>query len=86
MVILGYTQDRYSLDPRQVAVHELEIIGTRSGGRQSTAEAIRIVANPDWKSIVTDFFPIEDVNQALATMRAGEALGRIVLTFSSEKS
>jgi 2-desacetyl-2-hydroxyethyl bacteriochlorophyllide A dehydrogenase len=86
MVILGYTQERYPLDPRQIAVHELEIIGTRSGGRQSTAEAIRLVANPDWKPIVSDLFPIQDVNQALATMRAGEALGRIVLTFGSEES
>ncbi len=86
VVILGYTQERYPLDPRQVAVLELEIIGTRSGGRQSTTEAIRLVANPAWKPIVTNLFPIEDVNQALATMRAGEALGRIVLTFDSEVS
>ncbi len=41
LVILGYTQERYPLDPRQVAVQELEVIGTRSGGRQDTVESIQ---------------------------------------------
>jgi propanol-preferring alcohol dehydrogenase len=81
LVILGYTQERYPLDPRQVAVHELEVIGTRSGGRQDTVEAIRLVAEEGWKSIVTRLFPIEAVNEAHEFMREGRALGRIVLTF-----
>jgi alcohol dehydrogenase, propanol-preferring len=83
LVILGYTQDRPALDPRQVAVNELEIIGTRSGGRQCTAEAIRLVADPRWRPIVTDTFPIGEVNAALEHLRSGAALGRIVLTFEA---
>jgi D-arabinose 1-dehydrogenase-like Zn-dependent alcohol dehydrogenase len=81
LVILGYTQQRYPLDPRQMAVNEIEIIGTRSGGRQCTVNAIQFVANDRWKSIVTNQFPIENVNDALKMMKTGEALGRIVLTF-----
>lgn len=80
LVILGYTQERHPLDPRQVAVHELEIIGTRSGGRQDTADSIRFVADRRWKPIVTDIFPIEEVEQAHQLMREAKALGRIVLT------
>ena len=30
LVILGYTQERGALDPRRMAVNELEILGTRS--------------------------------------------------------
>ncbi|MCC7361416.1 MAG: alcohol dehydrogenase catalytic domain-containing protein [Anaerolineales bacterium] len=81
LVILGYTQERPPLDPRQIAVHELEIIGTRSGGRQCTAEAIRLAADPRWRSIVSDVFPIAAVNAALDHLRTGAALGRIVLSF-----
>jgi len=81
LVILGYTQERYPLDPRMVAVQELEVIGTRSGGRQSTVNAIQWVSDPRWIPIVTDIFPIEKVNEALGFLRAGEALGRIALTF-----
>jgi len=79
LVILGYSQDRYALDPRQIAINELEVLGTRSGGRQNTADAIRVVADPCWKPIVTDILPIEQVNEALKRMRTGQALGRIVL-------
>jgi D-arabinose 1-dehydrogenase-like Zn-dependent alcohol dehydrogenase len=79
LVILGYTRERYPLDPRQVAVHELEVIGTRSGGRQDTVEAIQFVADPRWTPIVTDTFPIERVEEAHRMMREAKALGRIVL-------
>lgn len=86
LVILGYTQERYALDPRQVAVRELEILGTRSGGRQNTVEAIRLVADPRWKSIVAKEFPIDQVNEAHECVREAEALGRVVLTFDSSTS
>jgi D-arabinose 1-dehydrogenase-like Zn-dependent alcohol dehydrogenase len=81
LVILGYTQERFPLDPRQVVVNELEVLGTRSGGRQATVDAIRFVSDERWKPIVTDRFPIAQVNEALDLMRSGEALGRIVLLF-----
>jgi len=81
LVILGYTQDRYALDPRKTAVQELEIIGTRSGGRDDTVESIRLVGSDTWVPVVTDFFGIEQVEEAHALMRQGKNLGRIVLTF-----
>lgn len=79
LVILGYSQEHYSVDPRQVAVRELEVIGTRSGGREDTVEAIRLVGSPDWKPIVTDTFPVEDVEAAHTMLREARALGRIAL-------
>jgi D-arabinose 1-dehydrogenase-like Zn-dependent alcohol dehydrogenase len=85
LVILGYTRDRYPLDPRQTAVHELEVLGTRSGGREDTAESIRLVGSENWVPVVTDFFAIEQVEQAHALMRQGKNLGRIVLTFEEEE-
>ncbi len=80
LVIVGYTQQRLSLDPRQVAVHEIEVIGSRSGGRQDTIEAIEFVKSENWQPIVSDLFPIEKVNEALKYLSEGKALGRIVLT------
>lgn len=80
LVIVGYTQERLSLDPRQVAVHEIEVIGSRSGGKQDTIDAIEFVKNENWRPIVSDIFPIEEVNDALNYLREGKALGRIVLT------
>ncbi len=82
LVLLGYTQERYPLDPRQTAVRQLEILGTRSGVRQDTVEAIGLVSRPHWKSIVAAVFSIEQVNEAHRLMQQGEVLGRIVLTQS----
>lgn len=81
LVIVGYTQEKYPLDPRIVAVKELEIIGSRSGVKQDTVDAINIVARDNWKPIVSDSFPLDNVNDALHCLREGKALGRIVLTF-----
>ena len=81
LVILGYTQDRHPLNPRDAAVHELEILGTRSGGRDDTAESIRLVGADNWVPVVTDFFAIEQAEEAHELMRQGKNLGRIVLTF-----
>lgn len=81
VVILGYTKEHYSLSPQKIAVNELEIIGTRSGGRECTIQSINFVARKDWKSIVSDIYPIDQVNEALAKLRSGDALGRIVLKF-----
>lgn len=83
LVILGYTQERYALDPRKTAVQELEILGTRSGGRDDTAESIRLVESNTWVPVVTDSFAIEQVEEAHALMRQGKNLGRIVLTFEA---
>jgi len=83
LVILGYTQDRFALDPRKTAVQELEILGTRSGGRDDTAESIRLVGSDTWVPVVTDSFAIEQVEEAHALMRQGKNLGRIVLTFEA---
>ena len=47
---------------------------------QDTIEAIEYVKSEDWRPIVSDTFPIEEVNEALKYLREGKALGRIVLT------
>lgn len=79
LVIVGYSQERYPLDPRRVAVHELEIIGSRCGGRQCTVESIDLVAGKQWISMVSDTFDLSEANEALQCLREGKTLGRIVL-------
>jgi propanol-preferring alcohol dehydrogenase len=80
LVILGYTQDRYPLDPREIAVNELEVVGVRSGGRQNTAQAIELVAQGKVKPVVGARFPLAEANEALARLREGKVVGRVVLS------
>lgn len=79
LVIVGYTPDLYPLSGKQFAQNELEIIGTRCGRIQDLINTVRLVAEGKIKSIVTDLYPMEEANEALAFLRAGKALGRVVL-------
>jgi len=80
LVIIGYTQESWPLAPQWLSRFELEIVGSRSGGRQDTVDAIDLVAGKQWQSIVSDYFPLEQINDALALLKSGKALGRIVIT------
>ncbi len=79
LVIIGYTQETWPLAPQWLSRFELEIVGSRSGGRQDTVDAIDLVAGSQWQSIVSDYFSLEQINEALALLKSGKALGRIVI-------
>jgi propanol-preferring alcohol dehydrogenase len=84
LVIIGYTQETYPLAPQWMSRFELEIVGSRSGGRQDTVDAIALVGSSQWRSIVSDTFPLEEINEALALLKSGKALGRIVINMDKE--
>lgn len=84
LVIIGYTQEKYPLAPQWMSRYELEIAGSRSGGRQDTVDAIQLVGSHHWQSIVSDQFPLAQINQALDFLKSGKALGRVVITLSEE--
>jgi D-arabinose 1-dehydrogenase-like Zn-dependent alcohol dehydrogenase len=77
--IVGYTPDDFPLSGRRLAQNEIEVIGTRCGRRQDLADAVRLVADGKIRSIVTDTFRLDEANEALAYLRAGRAMGRVVL-------
>lgn len=79
LVIIGYTPDHYRLNGKRLAQNELEIIGTRCGRKQDLINAVRLVAQGKTKSIVTNLYPLEQANEALAFLRTGKVLGRLVL-------
>ena len=79
LVLIGYTAERYPLRGEQLDQNELTIIGTRGGRMLDLKRTVHLVAEGSTKSIVTDLYPLEKGNDALAFLRAGRALGRVVL-------
>ena len=79
IVIVGYTPEQYPLNGKQLAQNELEVIGTRCGPMNDLLRAAEVVASGRTRSIVTDTAPLEQVNEALARLREGRVLGRLVL-------
>jgi propanol-preferring alcohol dehydrogenase len=86
LVIIGYTQETYPLAPQWLSRFELEIVGSRSGGRQDTVDAIELVGSGQWRSIVSNVFPLEEINEALKLLKSGKALGRIVIQMDDTTS
>lgn len=83
MVVVGYTPDHFPVPGKQLAQNELEVIGTRAGRRQDLINALNLMAGEQLKSIVRHRFALEQVNDALDHLRAGAAIGRIVLTHAT---
>ena len=68
------------MEGKYLAQNELELLGTRAGRKQDLINAVSFMASDKAKSIVTQTFPMEEANEALATLRySGEVCGRIVL-------
>ncbi len=78
-VLVGYTPDTWTLEGKRMAQNEIEFIGTRCGGREDLLGAAKLLAEGKARSIVTDRFPLESVNDAHKKLRSGEVMGRLVL-------
>ena len=79
LVVVGYTPDELRLSPKRLAQGELEVIGSRGGTRRDLSDIVALAALGNFQSIVTQIFPLNQANEALAALRTGQVLGRLVL-------
>ena len=79
LTVVGYTPETYGLNGKRLAQNELEIVGTRCGRLQDLVGAVQLMAENKLKPIVTNLYPLEEINQAMADLRSGKVLGRAVL-------
>jgi D-arabinose 1-dehydrogenase-like Zn-dependent alcohol dehydrogenase len=79
LVLVGYTAERYPLKGEQLDQNELTMIGTRGGQFVDLIKTVRFIAEGRINSVVTDLYPLEEANEALAFLRNKKALGKVVL-------
>jgi D-arabinose 1-dehydrogenase-like Zn-dependent alcohol dehydrogenase len=84
IVMVGETEDTIPLSTFKLCVNELDILGSRSGGRQDTVEAIQLVESGVVTPFASDVFPLEQINEAFDSIKQGKIMGRAVI--SLEKS
>jgi D-arabinose 1-dehydrogenase-like Zn-dependent alcohol dehydrogenase len=82
IVIVGETQDTLPISTFRTCVNELDILGSRSGGRQDTVEAIELVEKRIVTPYVSDKFQLQKINEAFDAMKQGNVLGRAVITIA----
>jgi D-arabinose 1-dehydrogenase-like Zn-dependent alcohol dehydrogenase len=63
-----------------VALNEVSIIGSRYVTRAELARAIELVARGQVRPVISEVLDLGQANEALARVRADQAVGRIVLT------
>ncbi|HYB04616.1 MAG TPA: zinc-binding dehydrogenase, partial [Nitrososphaerales archaeon] len=80
IVMVGETDDTLPLSTFKLCVSELDVMGSRSGGREDTVEAIQLVESGVVTPFASDIFPLELINDALDAIREGKVMGRAVVT------
>ncbi|MHB9146158.1 MAG: alcohol dehydrogenase catalytic domain-containing protein [Symbiobacteriia bacterium] len=81
LVMVGYQVDTaLSIPTQSVVIGELEIRGSRYANRAEFQRAVELVTSGVVEPVVGAVMPLEQVNDALDMIRAGQANGRIVLT------
>jgi len=81
LVILGHMPEKFSTTASQLISGELEILGSRANTRQDLTDTLRLVSTGKIriKPIITNEYPLDQVNTALDLLRKGEILGRAVV-------
>jgi len=63
----------------KVVLNELEILGTRAGTKEDIEKCVELIVEGKLKPIISKIFSIEEVNQAMSTLKEGKLSGRIAL-------
>lgn len=79
LVFVGYSADAYTVHPIQLVVGEAKVTGSVGNTRQELEEAVRLAAEGKLESTVERTLPLEQWEEALDSVRDGEAVGRVVL-------
>ncbi|HEV7844930.1 MAG TPA: zinc-binding dehydrogenase [Thermoleophilaceae bacterium] len=70
----------YSMDSGRLVLEEITLLGSRAGGPADARAALASVEEGRIAPPIMETLPLERVNDALEALRAGSALGRIVIT------
>jgi len=81
VIIVGFSEHKFSSDLYNLMIQEKEIIGTRASTKQDLIEAVRLVEQGKIHPYVSDTFSLEEIHEALDRLRKGKIMGRGVLLF-----
>jgi len=80
LVILGYNYGiPLAVDTADLIYGQWSILGTSASNLQDVVEVVKLVEQGQLKPVVSQTYPLQDVEQALAKLRESPPLGRIVL-------
>jgi propanol-preferring alcohol dehydrogenase len=78
IVMVGEEKALFPADTIRIAQHELELIGSRNGTLENMKEGLALLGSGKIRPIISDTYPLDQVNAALDKVRSG-AQGRVVV-------
>lgn len=81
IVVIGEEAEFPAIDTIALAQREIEIVGSRNGGRKDAQEALALMAQGVIRPYVADRIELDGINAALEAMRSGRVHGRIIVEF-----
>ena len=81
IVVIGEEPEFPAIDSIALAQREIEIVGSRNGGRADAATALGLMATGVIRPRIARRVTLDGLNDALDAMRAGMIHGRIVVEF-----
>jgi len=80
IVVVGYAMNiPFSIHSPDLALGEVEIVGSRYCSRDDLGRAIELVRSGQIRTVVDAVRPLEEVNEAYDDLIAGRIVGRVVL-------
>ena len=80
LVVMGYNYGiPLAVDTADLVYGQWSILGTRASSLQDVVDVVKLVEQGRLKPVVSERFPLEQVEAALARLRENPPLGRIVL-------
>ena len=79
LVFVGYGAAPFAVNPLLLVLREARVLGAVGNTRAELVDAVDLVARGQVRAVVTQRYPLDDANTALAALRAGKVVGRAVL-------
>ncbi|HEX6965028.1 MAG TPA: zinc-binding dehydrogenase [Gemmatimonadaceae bacterium] len=79
LMFVGYSEDALTVSPIQLVILEAEVMGSVGNTLAELEQAVQLVADGKVKTVVDRVLPLESYATALAALRDGRVLGRMVL-------
>jgi len=79
LVFIGYSQDSFIVHPILLVINEAKVTGSVGNTLGETYEAVRLVSEGKIKTVVDHSLKLEEFQEAIDSISAGKAVGRIVL-------
>lgn len=81
IVVIGEEPEFPAIDSIALAQREIELVGSRNGGRADAAAALKLMAQGVIRPRIARRVTLDGLNDALDAMRAGGISGRVVVEF-----